>query len=271
MEYRLRTMSLGDMLDAAFNVFKNDFWLLCAIVGVVLFLPQFVLNLFPLYLQQMDVRPGDEEMMMVVGLLFLGVWLVSWLAMVVLGPFANAAVMKVVADRYLGNPTSFGSAYRYVFRRFWKLVSAVLLSGMLVVAGTFCCVVPGILLLLHYFVVSAVVVVEDVGGWPAMQRSGELMKGNWGKAFVLWILVAFLGGTVGGMSGLVPQFWVRGLFQSTFNVVSTAFLQVMVTMVYLHARCEKEGFDLERLATSLGERYEVQAADGPPSAGALIP
>jgi hypothetical protein len=185
-------------------------------------------------------------------IVFLGVSVLVWVAMLILVPFANAAVMKVVADRYLGNPTSFRTAYGYVFRRFWKLATAVLVSGLLIVLGTFCCIVPGVLLMLHYFVVSAVVVVEDTGGLAAMRRTGQLMAGNKAMAFVLWILVAVLSATANSMFLIVPQILVRGLLQACFNVVSQAFLQVIVTIVYLHTRCQKEAFDLERLADALG-------------------
>jgi hypothetical protein len=175
----------------------------------------------------------------------------------VMGPVANGAVTKAVADRYLDQPTSFGRAYGYVFRRFGKLVGALFLAMLFVLLGFLLLIIPGVLLYIRYLLVPVVVVVEDVGGAAALKRSRELLKGNWGKVIVLGILLMIIGMVMTGVSALIPQKLLAATISAAVTVLYTTFAQIVIVVIYMHARCQKEAFDLEFLAKSLAESQPI--------------
>ena len=246
MQYELRAMSVGEILDMSIRLLRDNFLLLCAITGVV-YLPY---NLFAgLFSASMQSNIETQSFAPAFAVLFL----VSLLVVMVMGPIANGAVTKAVGDRYLAQPTSFGHAYGYVFRRIGKLVGALLLAGLFILMGFLLLIVPGILLYIRYLLVPVVVVMEDVGGTSALKRSRELMKGNWGKAILLGILLAILSMIISGVSALIPQRFLAAAVSAGVTVLFTAFAQVVIVMIYMHARCQREAFDLEFLAKSLAE------------------
>ena len=259
MTHRLKRMDFGEVLDTAFLAFRDDLWLLCLVIGAVLFVPQVVMNLIGPLMQQMvrQSHPGDLSSAGALLLLSLVVF-GGAMVVIVVGPFANAAAIKIVADRFLGRPTSFGAAYRHVFGRFWNLVVAVLLSGLAVTAGIMCGCLPGVFLLLQFYVVTPAVVLERVDGVKALGRSGRLMEGRRLQTLALFVVLWFLLLVLGALPGLVRFIWIEAPLTALLNIASTAFLQVLKTVIYLNARCEKEGFDLVVKAGHLAARDGVQ-------------
>lgn len=246
MRYELRTMSVGEILDMSIRLMRDNFLLLCAITGLV----YFPYNLFTNLLSGSMKNPEGASAF---SPYFAVLALIGFLVVMGMGPVANGAVTKAVADRYLDQPTSFGRAYGYVFRRIGKLVGALLLVMLFVSLGFLLLIVPGILLGIRYLLVPIVVVVEDVGGATALKRSRELMKGNWGKAVVLGILLMIVWAVMAGVSALIPQRFLAAMVSAAVAVLYTTFGQVSIVVIYMHARCQKEAFDLEFLAKSLAE------------------
>ncbi len=246
MRYELRAMSLGDILDLSIRLMRDHFVLLCAITGAIYFPYNLLANFFTAGTQNPEAMPSFSPVILVGSLIGL-------LVVMVMGPVANGAVTKAVADRYLDRPTSFGQAYGYVFRRFGKLVGALLLAMLLVMFGTLLFVIPGIILYIRYLLVPVVVVVEDVGGGTALKRSRELMKGNWGKAILLGILLTIVMMIMSGLTALIPQRMLAATVSAAVTVLYTTFAQIVIVVIYMHARCQKEAFDLEFLAKSLAE------------------
>ena len=168
MTHRLKPMRFGEVLDAAFLAFRDDLWLLCLVIGVVLFVPNLLMNLATPLLQGMvdQARPGDAAtavMLLVMSMVVLGVAMV----VIVLGPFADAAAVKVVADRFLGRPTSLGAAYRLVFARFWDLAVAMLLTALAVAAAAVVGVLAAVVVA-TLFVLGGVGVSSLLGGSGAV-------------------------------------------------------------------------------------------------------
>lgn len=250
MQYELRAMSLGEILDMSIRLMRDNFSLLCATTGVVFF----PYNLFAnLWMPGMQGAETVSSFSPVFGVLFL----IGLLVVMVMGPIANGAVTKAVADRYLDQPTSFGRAYGYVFGRFGRIVGALLLVMVFVFLGSLLLILPGIYLYIRYCLVPVVVVVENVGGTAALKRSGELMKGNWGKVIVLGILLVIISMMMSGVSALIPQKFLAAIVSAAVTVLYTTFAQVVLVVIYMHARCQREAFDLEFLAKSLTESQTI--------------
>ena len=252
MQYELKSMTLGEILDMSFRLFRDNFWLLVAISGIVFFPMHFVQGLME---PSVPTQPTEAAAQFLA--LFL-VFMITLVLVLLMGPIANAAVTKVVADRYLDRPTSFREAYGYVFRRFWKLVGALLLSSLIIIIGFVLLVVPGIIFTLRYTLVPVVVIVENKGGAEALRRSRELMKKNWLMVLVIWILVGVLSGVLSGLASLIPFTFPAALISAGVGILYATFAQVVYVVLYMHARCDKEAFDLEFLAKSLSEENSTE-------------
>lgn len=145
-----------------------------------------------------------------------------------------------------------GESLSWSLGRFWPLVWTSILAGLLIMLGFICLIIPGIYLMLAFYFVNHAVVLDRVSGGKALGRSRMLMKGQFGKAFVLGFLLALIGSGVTFvtelMPGMVLQSIVGAITQSILFLVSAAVLVVF----YFSSRCKNENFDLQVLSESIG-------------------
>lgn len=194
----LRPMEYGEIFNEAFDLYKRNFPLLVGI-GAVVYVPYAILSAFGV----------DSELTQ--GLVTLG-FFVPLLA-------AYGAIVKALADCYLGEPVTIGGAWRYILRRLlpymltWVLAALVLggiiagVSILIAVAvgargpgsGPMLALAPVVLILallaIGLILVAAfwlaflpsVMVVEDRFYLAALRRSRDLSAGNWWRIFVVGV------------------------------------------------------------------------------------
>ena len=99
--------------------------------------------------------------------------------------------IKRIDNVYLDQPL--GDEFALGVTKFFPVVVAYLLMGMISGFGLIFCIIPGIILGLLFFVSDVAVIIEDKGPIEGLQRSWNLVKGveNWFYAFGL-LMVAFL-------------------------------------------------------------------------------
>ncbi len=138
----LRPLSLGELLDRTFTLYRNHFWLFVGIMA----LPQILVTTVALTLQALGnrlptIRPGADpaqaaaQMGRYMSGLFIGIGttlLVYWF----IYSLAWGATTVAVSDVYLGRTANIRSAYRVVRTRFWGLIDVVF-SVMLRVFGLY--------------------------------------------------------------------------------------------------------------------------------------
>src|SRR5437868_4386082 len=103
-------MSLGDLLDGAFSLFRRHFVVLAG-VATVCFGPSQVLNIYA------TTAGGWAQHW---GLLV--VWMLVWWVGALIG---TAAILRVVSDGYLGRPCTVGEALGFAMSR----IGALMLAG----------------------------------------------------------------------------------------------------------------------------------------------
>jgi glycerophosphoryl diester phosphodiesterase family protein len=125
----LRPLSLGELLDRTFSLYKKHFWLF---VGIMAIPSAFMIpaNILILSFQGslMNVSPGRPPVLPAPG----------YIAGVILGYMAFMAVFLIVysiaigaatvavADAYLGRPSTVRGAYARIRAKFWKLIGVVI-------------------------------------------------------------------------------------------------------------------------------------------------
>jgi hypothetical protein len=148
---RFRPMGIGELLDAAFALYRRNLLLLVAITAVVQ-VPFAVLNLVLFQLlgvgsdldaagargpfASLNSSSSTLSGPQVAAFKSLSVYFVIVVAvqMFVVLPLSLAAMSRAVSDRYLDRPASLGTSYRAALRRGGALLGAILLL-LLLVAG----------------------------------------------------------------------------------------------------------------------------------------
>src|SRR2546426_5085174 len=129
----LRPLSLGELLDRTFTLYRNHFWLFVGIMA----LPEFVMVILSLLLQRFmspflavqasrGPPPAPAEMARILGGFFFGA-LVGGVVYYIVYAMALGATTFAVSDVYLGRPATVQSAYRNVRGRFWSLLGLIFL------------------------------------------------------------------------------------------------------------------------------------------------
>jgi hypothetical protein len=241
----LRPLSLGEVLDVSFGLYRSLFAPLLVIAVICQSLPM-----------ALGVYIGLS------GVLFvnLGLSLVYGVLAVILGSLGVAASTFVVSDAYLGRETSAVVALHRALALLGRLVVISLLSSLLIGIGFMLLIVPGVILLSGLVLSTVVAVLEaPPSATAAMGRSWELTRGFRGKVF-LTLVVAFLlllvpsialGGVEALMGGGGGVALVVVALEAILQILIYPFLYVVMTVLYYDLRVRKEGFDLELLASSL--------------------
>ena len=135
----LRPLSLGELLDRTFFLYRRNFLLFIGIAG----LPYLILVLFsalPILLFVVASRGQSSPIVMVaagVGVILLVIaFLVAML-------FSVGATVLAVAEIYSGRAPSIRGSFRLVRGKAGTLLGVMILTGMLVLAG-FLLIVPGV-------------------------------------------------------------------------------------------------------------------------------
>lgn len=266
----LRPMTLGEVLDRTFSLYKRNFWLFAGIVGlpylVVVILSMFYTTslLSGLPAAGTTVTPADalRELATMLGgmVLFMLVYLIVYAA-------AQAATVMAVSDLYLGRPASVHSSYARVGGRILPVLLVMILVFLMAGAGMLIFIVPGIVLLCRTALAVPAVALEDIGVGDAIARSFRLTKGTAWGIFAVYALVFFLTYLamfvfqvpflVAAGSPLKPHILSLGLrvLQGVASWVSGVIVAPIATiafsLIYYNQRVRKEAFDLEKLMAAL--------------------
>lgn len=244
MTPQLRPLSLGEVLDVSFGLYRSRFAALLLIAVVSRLIP----ILFAVYFQVTEITLGQ-------------LWLrlagsVIALALITIGV---AASTFVVSDAYLGREVSAWAALSSAMPLLWQLIGISLLSSLAVGLGLLLFIVPGLILLAGFLLSPVVAVIEGTArSRDAMRRSWELSEGFKGK-LLLTMLVAFLLllvptialGALAGLGGSESDGLAFFVIPLVLQVFVYPFVYVVQTVLYYDLRVRKEGFDLEVLAGTL--------------------
>jgi hypothetical protein len=267
----LRPMTLGEVLDRTFSLYKGNFWLFAGIVAI----PYLLIVVFSVFYSSVLISvvpaagtaagtPGAIgqllEATVAGGALFTLVYVFVFAA-------AQAATVVAVSELYLGRPVSLRESYARVGKRIPTVLVVMLLVFLMVGVGTVLFIVPGILLLCRTAVAVPAATLEETGVGQSISRSMRLTKGHSAEIFAVYVLAFFLAlvcslvfhapilAAMG--SPLAPHavpFGLRvadGLASWVSGVIVAPIGTIAFSLIYYNLRIRKEAFDLEQLIASL--------------------
>jgi len=283
----LRPLTLGEILDRAVRLYRQNFANFIGIVALV----QVPLSIFQLLL---TVTQANNDLSLPTrytsytqafeSLASSGYFdragvqiLLTLLSFILVQGAATAALTRAVADNYLGRKTDMLGAYQRVGRSWARLIGVLILMIFLYIALVIWFIIPcigwisgpGIFVYVAVVIgplIAPVVVLENLGA-GAVRRAWELVRRRfwWVLGFMI-ILTLFNQLLIAGPSTLISIFLryalesqstenflvVRTLAQSLVSLATSLFylpLQLAaVTLMYFDLRVRTEGFDLTVLA-----------------------
>ena len=255
----LQPRGLGDILSAAFEIYKNNAAKLITIVAIVVVPLQFVLHFLTgvaFAAKKEQVVIGNITVNTVAarskGIVLLA-GLVALLIVVVTTSALAAAITRAAAQTTIGDPVDVSASYSFGFKRFGTVFGASLLVGLVVAIGFIFLIVPGVYLWTIFAVTIPVVVIEGQGVTGAMSRSSTLAKGQFWHVLGTMFVAAILAGIVNSIISLFGGHnWFLGwIFGSIGSIITAPFTAMVSVLLYLDLRTRAESLTAAQLRSEL--------------------
>jgi hypothetical protein len=252
--------TLGEILSAAFNIYKANASQLILIVAVVVVPLSLVSALFSGVVFAPDkVRVTNAGGVVVFDYAGrgLGVALLAGaigaLIAVLISAVLQAAILRAAAQATIGDAVDVEASYRYGLKRLWSVILVSILVGLVVAVGFILLVIPGIIFLVFLSVSIPVLIVEGRRGTEAMGRSWNLVKGNFWHAFGVIVVAALIVGIISGIIGAIggDNWFVGWIFQAIAQIITAPFSAIVSVLLYLDLRARREALTAEGLRAEL--------------------
>jgi len=267
----LRPLSLGELLDRTFFLYRRHFLLFVGIAAIP-YSFFFVMNLgtalAPVLARAAASGRGQSAGVTATaiggGLFALVAALVGFIAFL----FSVGATVFAVSEIYTGRQTSIRESLRRVRGNAGTIFGVLFLSGLIMVGGFIALIVPGIYLMCRICVATPAALLENIGPSDSIRRSFGLTRDFAGRAFMIYMLYFAM------VWGVVAVFQFPFILLITINakqpqlvILWTVFMQVgnfigsvLVAPVstigfalfYYDLRVRKEAFDLQMMMQAIG-------------------
>jgi Membrane domain of glycerophosphoryl diester phosphodiesterase len=268
---QLRPLSVGEILDAGFRLFRHRFGTLvaCVVVPVV---PLTILG--TIVTASTDPNAYDVNAPATETGTALAGFLISLVLQSAGAALAVAACFKAISAAYLGERANWADSLGYAVRRFIPLMAVYILVVLITIPGFILLLIPGIWLSIKLCMSFPAVIFERANPFRAIGRSWKLTRHNWWRVFgtlvvvflialvVNFALTAILGAVAAGsdtISELAFALLATIITLITYMLTYPLWAAVM-TVIYYDLRVRNEGFDLQLLAQGVGadaSRFET--------------
>ena len=267
----LRPLSLGEILDRTFSLYRKHFLLFAGITAI----PQ--LLVLALRLAGTLITPATRtgpslelQSRTANGLLAFGIVgvLVALIVYWVVYVFAQGGTVYAVSELYLGRSTSIGAALGRVRGQLLILLAVTGFNFLALMVGFIFLVIPGIYLGCRLLICVPAALLEDLGPIASLERSFKLTKDYAGRSFVIYLLytalvyaAAFLFtfpfGIAIGLMAKNPEAvrWLLALShvgEFVAGVLVGPVLTIATAVFYYDLRVRKEAFDLQFMMNPTG-------------------
>jgi len=267
----LRPLSISELLDRTFHLYRNNFLVFVGIMAI----PQLLVLALQLT-RAVTLTTGPLQR-------FSPIAVLAGLASYVAIEISAAATIMAVSNIHLDRPVSLGLAFSSAKGSMLRVVLITLAVGIAAGIGLIFLIVPGVYLWLMWSLAIPVTVLEGGGLNASTKRSKELTQGSRGRIFVIYLLIIVLAmvvgmifqvplgilavllgrGNAGGAISLIVAVSAVGSFISTSLVGPLA--TIALTLIYYDQRVRKEGFDLQLMMATLQPASSPSAQAAPAS------
>jgi len=263
----LRPLTLGEILDRTFSLYRRHFLLFLGITAI----PQLLilaLNLTQTLLTKMPASPANPPVeqlqsatsggLMAFGIVGVIVGLVIYFVAYL---FAQGGTVFAVSELYLGRTTTIGASLGRMRGQLGSLLGVIMLNGLATMGAALFLIIPGIYVACRLITCVPAALLEDLGPRSSLERSFRLTQGFAGRAFVIFLLYfillyaaillfmfpfLFAAGLATKDPGMM-RFWLTlsQVGNSLAAVLVGPFLTIATAVYYYDLRVRKEAFDLQ--------------------------
>jgi hypothetical protein len=258
----LRPLSLGEILDRTFTIYRRNFLLFVGIIAI----PQLMVlafNLAQTFVKGTTSSKVASSLTITTGVLFFILAIAGIVVYFAAYLYAHGGTVYAVSDLYLGRPTSIAASLRRMRGQAGTLLGVSLLSGLAMFAGFILLIIPGVYVACRLTTCIPAALLENLGPRESLERSFTLTKDNAGRSFVIYLL--YISILYGMMLLLAFPFLIAiglsvknpGMIKMwmAFSQVGTSLATVLVTPIftiattvfYYDLRVRKEAFDLQMM------------------------
>ncbi|MGD2088098.1 MAG: hypothetical protein PVH61_18105 [Candidatus Aminicenantes bacterium] len=256
MKYELRSLSFGETLGQAFNLYFDNF--------VPLFLISLVSTLPLIVFTFIRIESGvyySQSNRLIAVLTFLIIF-------VVVNTLCTALTIELISKRYLKQHHSMGTYVRNVLPFILPIIGLSILELFIIGLGLVAFLIPGIYLFLGLSVAVQVLIVERKRVMESIRRSFVLTQGRKLEILGYILIVLFVLKRILIDELLVPKVFyplignMEAAYHTKLIMANAVFYLVQVLfnpisaclfiLIYFNLRIKKEGFDLEHLVDQFG-------------------
>jgi glycerophosphoryl diester phosphodiesterase family protein len=269
----LRPLSLGEILDRTFSLYRRNFVLFLGITALphllilAMNLAQTLLTNTPAIAtpQAAGKMPTASNGLMAFGLVGA---IVGFIVYFVVYLLSQGGTVYAVSDLYLGRNTTIGASLGRMRGQIGNLLGVTMLSGFAMVGGFILLIIPGIYIACRLITAVPGALLEDLGPRAALERSFKLTKDNAGRAFVIYLLYLILlyaamllfAGPFLFMLGMsvkdpgMVRVWLAASQVGSFigEVLVGPVFTIAAAVFYYDLRVRKEAFDLQIMMNPSG-------------------
>lgn len=254
MTYEIRPLSLGEILDGSFQLYRNNFSTFFATVVAISLPAFFVIAIVNWALTgTLSAVPtphaGSGR--------FFAVLLVSLPVSFGSAILQNSILTMAISDSYLGRPVSVGAAFRRTISVLGTLIDATVRTFLGMFFGLLLFIVPGIIFMLNWLFTVQAIVVEGYDASASLKRSKKLAAGRRGRLMLLLLLLTIINLAISWGAGAVIPASVRALpligslLEQFPAMLLAPVYHGVITLAYFDARVRTEAFDLEMLSRGI--------------------
>jgi hypothetical protein len=250
--------TLGEILSAAFNIYKANASSLILIVAIVVVPLSFISALlsgvvFAGTTHTEELFGATVEITDRSFGLFVAGALVTAVIAIIISAVLQAAILRAAAQATIGDPVDPEESYRFGFKRLGSVILLSLLVGLAVAGGFILLIIPGIIFWVFLSVSIPVLIVENRRGTQAMGRSWNLVKGHAWHAFGVVLVAGIIAGVVSGIVGSIGgDVWVvRWIFIAIAQILTAPFTALVSVLLYLDLRSRSEALSADTLRAEL--------------------
>lgn len=277
----LRPLSIGEMLDRTFSIYRDHFKLFVGIFVV----PQLATFAVSFGMQVIMHAISSSSAAMPIASLSLVLYLPVYYAVILITyALGQAATVYGVSQVYLGRPATISQSYSFIKSRFWSILAVIVLisiaSGIGAVVGLIALLIGAIvipvLIILYSALAVPVTVLEGRDPIESLKRSYSLVKDDLGRIFVIWILFiviqiaaavvisipTFILAAVLAQHGQVPL-WFNAISDCgnfIVGVLVSPLLTIALSVAYYDERIRKEAFDMQFMMATIDRNAMAASA-----------
>ena len=265
----LRPLSLGELLDRTFFLYRRNFLMFIGIAAIPYLFVLAIIFFSGLFFYGLPGHTALPSSAQIAGMIVAGVLLfAAAIAVFVAFLYSAGASVMAVSEIYAGRTATIRGSFQLVRGKVGAILGVMVLSGLILMGGFLALVIPGLYLLCRIPVATAATLIEDISPAEAIRRSFDLTRDFAGRAALIYMLAAALTYGVGllfqipsfilmamsgGQSHLMVLWTILGQVGNVLGGVLIAPVHTIAfALFYYDLRVRKEAFDLQMMMQAIG-------------------